>query len=90
VLPTRLGRSGIVWSDFDGGDVRLGRRSSLAEAGPIRAGCVCAACTDWSIGSLAALFQSREQLAYRLASVHNLRVLADALAYERCQVLYTA
>jgi hypothetical protein len=41
------------------------------------------------VGSLAAMFQARDQLAYRLASIHNLRVLADVANALRQQVLYT-
>jgi queuine tRNA-ribosyltransferase len=90
VLPTRLGRNGTLWTDFEGSRLDLNRRAALERAGPIRAGCACPACVGWSIGSLAALFQAREQLAYRLASAHNLRVLADVLAGVRRRVLYTA
>jgi queuine tRNA-ribosyltransferase len=90
VLPTRLGRNGTLWTDFDGSRLDLNRRAALEQDGPIRAGCTCPACRDWSIGRLAAQFQAREQLAYRLASAHNLQVLADVLAGIRQQVLYTA
>jgi queuine tRNA-ribosyltransferase len=90
VLPTRLGRTGTVWTDLIGSELRLGRKASLNERGPIRAGCVCAACAAWSRGTIAALFQSHEQLAYRLASLHNLQVVADAIGDARSQVLYTA
>jgi queuine tRNA-ribosyltransferase len=88
VLPTRLGRTGSVWCDLNGTELRLARRAALELDGPLRAGCTCVACTEWSIGSIAALFQSREQLAFRLASVHNLRVVADALHAARSQVVY--
>jgi len=90
VLPTRLARTGTVWTDLAGTELRLGRKVALQARGPIRAGCICTACTEWSLGTIAALFQSHEQLAYRLASVHNLRVVADALEDARSQVLYTA
>jgi queuine tRNA-ribosyltransferase len=89
VLPTRLGRSGAVWSDLDGTRLNLARRSALTQTGPIMSGCACVACTDWSVGSLAALFQSREPLACRLASIHNLSVLGAVTANLRQTVLYT-
>src|SRR6185436_10363973 len=75
VLPTRLGRNGTVWTDFAGTRLDLNRRALLGERGPIRAGCSCPACREWSIGSLGALFQTGDQLGYRLASAHNLHVL---------------
>jgi queuine tRNA-ribosyltransferase len=90
VLPTRLGRNGTVWTDFNGTRLDLNRRAALADGGPIRPECQCPACRDWSVGSLAAMFQAHEQLAFRLASGHNLRVLADVLDDARQQVLYTA
>src|SRR5207302_4977503 len=59
VLPTRLGRNGTVWSDLGGTRLDLGRRSLLTEKGPISDGCTCAACVNYSVGSLAALYQNR-------------------------------
>jgi queuine tRNA-ribosyltransferase len=90
VLPTRLGRNGAVWTDLEGSRIDLNRRAILAEPGPIRAGCSCTACREWSLGSLGALVQTHDQLGFRLASAHNLHVLADVLAGVRQQVLYTA
>ena len=96
VLPTRLGRSGAVWSDVEGSRLNLSRRALLSRRGPIMRECPCAACRDWSVGSLAALFQSRAPLALRLASMHNLAVLGtlaskaqrvSRLHYLRCPAL---
>ena len=89
VLPTRLGRTGSVWSDLEGNRLHLSRRALLEQAGPIMAGCACLACTGWSVGSLAALFQSRALLAYRLASIHNLAVLGTLASDLRRTVVYT-
>jgi queuine tRNA-ribosyltransferase len=90
VLPTRLARNGAVWSDRAGTRLDLSRREHLRRPGPIVAECPCPACTDWSVGALAALFQTREPLAYRLASVHNLTLLRTVLADLRRTVVYTA
>ena len=90
VLPTRLGRTGSVWSDFDGSRLQLSRPALLGRAGPIMPQCACTACTGWSVGSLAALFQNREPLAYRLASTHNLAALGTLAAELRRSVLYTS
>ncbi|MDQ6671662.1 MAG: tRNA guanosine(34) transglycosylase Tgt [Chloroflexota bacterium] len=89
VLPTRLGRSGCVWTDRTGSRLDLSRRALLDRAGPIMVGCSCTACCAWSVGSLAALFQSRALLAYRLASMHNLAVLGTLVAELRDMVVYT-
>jgi queuine tRNA-ribosyltransferase len=90
VLPTRLARNGTVWSDAAGGRFNLGRRALLRQSGPIVDGCRCLACTEWSLGVLAALYQAREPLAYRLASMHNLTLLGRVLEDRRRTVLYTA
>jgi queuine tRNA-ribosyltransferase len=90
VLPTRLGRNGTVWSDTDGTRLNLGRRASLTQHGPIIDGCACAACANYSVGGLAGLYQNREPLVYRLASVHNLTLLGRVLHDLRRAVLYTA
>ena len=90
VLATRLGRNGSVWCDNEGRRLNLGRRAALSQRGPIAPGCDCPACARWSVGALAALFQAREPLAYRLASLHNLTVLGRLLQGLRHEVLYTA
>jgi queuine tRNA-ribosyltransferase len=89
VLPTRLGRNGTVWSDLAGGRLQLARRKLLRDNRPIMPGCPCEACTGWSVGSLAAMFQNREPLAYRLASLHNLAILNTIVQNLRRAVLYT-
>jgi queuine tRNA-ribosyltransferase len=89
VLPTRLGRNGAVWTDFDGTRLDLSRRVVLSQAGPIMSGCPCAACNGWSVGSLAALIQNREPLGLRLASLHNLQVLGTVAQNLRNAVAYT-
>ena len=90
VLPTRLARNGGVWCDREGQRLDLARRSMLGRVGPIMDDCPCGTCRDWPLGVLAALFQAREPLAYRLASVHNLTLLNRILSDLRQSVLYTA
>jgi queuine tRNA-ribosyltransferase len=90
VLPTRLARNGGVWSDRAGHRLDLAQRALLARGGPIAEDCGCRTCADWPLGVLAALFQTREPLAYRLASVHNLAMLNAILRELRQSVLYTS
>jgi queuine tRNA-ribosyltransferase len=90
VLPTRLGRNGTVWCDADGRRLDLSRRATLQQPGPIVPDCTCGACREWSVGRLAALFQNRDPLAYRLASLHNLSLLGRLAGELRRTVLYTA
>ena len=90
VLPTRLARNGAVWSDATGSRLDLSRRALLGQTGPIARECGCGTCRDWPVGVLAALFQAREPLAYRLASVHNLTLLGRVVQDLSQSVLYTA
>jgi queuine tRNA-ribosyltransferase len=89
VLPTRLARNGAVWCDRQGKRLDLAQRALLRRQTPIMDDCLCTTCRDWPVGVLAALFQTREPLAYRLASVHNLTLLNRVLADLRLRVLYT-
>jgi queuine tRNA-ribosyltransferase len=89
VLPTRLARNGGVWSDRAGTRLDLSKRALLDRRGPILDDCTCTTCRDWPLGVVAALFQTREPLAYRLASDHNLTLLNGILGDLRRSVLYT-
>jgi queuine tRNA-ribosyltransferase len=69
VLPTRVARTGQVWTDA--GRVNLRNSALQDDPGPIDPGCECEACRIHSRAYLAHLFRAGELLAYRLASVHN-------------------
>jgi queuine tRNA-ribosyltransferase len=69
VLPTRVARTGQVWTDA--GRLNLRNAAFLDDPAPIDADCGCEACRGFSRAYLAHLFRARELLAYRLASVHN-------------------
>ena len=69
VLPTRVARTGQVWTDA--GRLNLRNAAFLDDPAPIDPACACEACRNHSRAYLAHLFRARELLAYRLASVHN-------------------
>lgn len=69
VLPTRVARTGQVWTDA--GRLNLRNAAFLDDPSPIDPACRCEACANHSRAYLAHLFRARELLAYRLASVHN-------------------
>lgn len=69
VLPTRVARTGQVWTDA--GRLNLRNAAIQDDPGPIDPGCACEACRTHSRAYLAHLFRARELLAYRLATVHN-------------------
>ena len=69
VLPTRVARTGQVWTDA--GRLNLRNAAFLDDAGPIDPACACEACREFSRAYVAHLFRARELLAYRLATIHN-------------------
>jgi queuine tRNA-ribosyltransferase len=69
VLPTRVARTGQVWTDA--GRLNLRNAAFLDDSGPIDPACACEACREFSRAYVAHLFRARELLAYRLATIHN-------------------
>lgn len=72
-LPTRLARNGAVFSRYR----RYNIRNSVFkdENGSLDPQCDCYTCRHFSAAYLHHLFKCEELLAYRLATVHNLRFL---------------
>ncbi len=69
VLPTRVARTGQVWTDA--GRLNLRNAALQDDPRPIDAACSCEACRNHSRAYLAHLFRAKELLAYRLATLHN-------------------
>jgi queuine tRNA-ribosyltransferase len=74
VLPTRLGRNGALFTPEGRVSARAARFRE--EPGPVDAACDCLMCSRFSMSYVHHLFRNDELLAYRLASIHNLRFLA--------------
>ncbi|MDM8000690.1 MAG: tRNA guanosine(34) transglycosylase Tgt [Dehalococcoidia bacterium] len=70
-LPTRTARNGALFTDKGRLNIRNARYRELDEA--IEPGCDCYTCQRFSVAYLNHLFRSSELLAYRLATIHNLR-----------------
>ena len=75
VLPTRLARNGALFTP--GGRINIKQRRFADVHAPLDPECDCDACTRFSAAYLHHLFRSGEVLGLRLASVHNLRFLAN-------------
>lgn len=73
VLPTRVARRGALFTREGRIDITAARYKVLDE--PIEADCDCYACQTFSAAYIHHLFRARELLAYRLASIHNVRFL---------------
>jgi queuine tRNA-ribosyltransferase len=69
VLPTRVARTGQVWTDA--GRLNLRNAAVQDDPGPLDPECACEACRNHSRAYLAHLFRAQELLAYRLATIHN-------------------
>jgi len=74
VLPTRIARNGTVFTDA--GRVTLTRGALREQEAPIDPTCDCYTCSHFSAAYVHHLFKAEELLAYRLASIHNLRYMA--------------
>ncbi len=71
VVPTKNARHGSLFTST--GTVRIKNARYKDDAGPIDAHCDCDTCNRYSRAYLRYLFTTREALALRLATIHNLR-----------------
>lgn len=83
VIPSRLGRTGFVFVHPPEGKLSNRFRIDLTKSTYLRSqdaidpGCDCYMCKTFKRGYLHHLFRSRELLAYRLATYHNIYFLMD-------------
>ena len=78
VLPTRLARNGALMTRH--GRLRINAAAFRDDERPIDAQCRCRTCRDFTRAYLHHLFRSRELLAHRLATIHNLSFCLDTAA----------
>ena len=74
VLPTRVARNGALFTHQ--GRVNIDTSSFREQDSRIERGCDCYTCTHFSAAYVSHLFRAQELLAYRLATIHNLRFMA--------------
>jgi queuine tRNA-ribosyltransferase len=70
VLPTRVARHGKALTRS--GDLSMKRAEWIDDATPIEEECPCIACRRYSRGYIRHLVNTRELLAHRLLTLHNL------------------
>ena len=80
VMPTRHARNGSLFTWR--GDMNIENARFADDPSPIDEGCRCYTCRNYSRAYLRHLFLSREMLAARLATLHNLQLYFDLI--ERC------
>ena len=85
VLPTRLGRTGSLFTDD--GRVNIKSARFRDRAVPLDPDCDCTTCANYSAAYLHHLFRNDELLGYRLASIHNLRYIQRLCERMRVAVL---
>ena len=71
VLPTRIARNSALFTQEGRVNVDTARFRSMA--GPVDEDCDCYTCMTFPAAYLCHLFRAKELLAYRLATIHNLR-----------------
>jgi queuine tRNA-ribosyltransferase len=85
VLPTRIARNGALLVRH--GRVNVYTARFKARDAPIEEGCDCYACRNFSVAYVHHLFKAKELLAYRLATIHNLRFVLRLMEELRSAVL---
>jgi len=73
-LPTRVARNGALFTMSGRKNIR--NAICKTKQGPVEASCDCYTCRTFSASYLHHLFRCEELLAYRLATIHNLRFIA--------------
>jgi queuine tRNA-ribosyltransferase len=76
-LPTRVARNGALFTMQ--GRVNIRKTIYRTKEWPIDADCDCYACRTFSTAYLHHLFKCEELLAYRLATIHNLRFITKLM-----------
>jgi len=85
VLPTRNARHGQLFTSR--GTIQLTHAAWREEAGPPDPECGCSTCRRYSLAYLRHLFLSRELLAYRLTTLHNVHYYVDLVRRAREAIL---
>jgi queuine tRNA-ribosyltransferase len=84
-LPTRVARNGALYTKT--GRVDILNAGYREHEGPIEADCTCYTCQHFSVAYLHHLFRSKELLAYRLATIHNLAFMSNLIYSSRNAIL---
>jgi queuine tRNA-ribosyltransferase len=84
-LPTRVARNGSLFTRWGRRNIRNAIFTDLQE--PIDSTCDCYTCRTFSAAYLRHLFKSEELLAYRLATIHNLRFIIRLMEEIRRSIL---
>ncbi len=84
VMPTRNARNGMLFTTR--GSIQIKNSRYADDPHPIEEGCQCYTCQRFSRAYLRHLFLSRELLAYRLNTLHNLHYYLQLMADMRAAI----
>ena len=87
VLPTRIARNGALFVRT--GRLNVAKATYRSQESPIEEGCDCYTCT-FSAAYVHHLFRAGELLAYRLATIHNLRFVLRLMGEMRSAIQHGA
>jgi len=76
-LPTRVARNGALFTPEGRVNISNARFTRMEE--PVVSGCSCYTCRTFSTSYLHHLFNAKELLAYRLATIHNLTFISELM-----------
>jgi queuine tRNA-ribosyltransferase len=85
VLPTRVARNGALFTRS--GRINIGNSGYKKKDEPVDPSCDCYTCKNHSAAYIHHLFDAKELLAYRLATIHNLRFMNNLMADIRQSIL---
>ncbi len=77
VMPTRNARNGQLFTED--GPINICNAQHKTDTAPVDPGCGCYTCRNYSRAYLRHLFMSREILAYRLNTIHNVHYYIDLM-----------
>ena len=84
-LPTRVARNGAIFTRH--GRINIRRPAYVKLDAPLDPGCDCYTCRTFTAAYVSHLFRSEELLALRLATIHNLRFIANLVRGLRGAIL---
>ena len=85
VLPTRVARNGAIFTTD--GRINISNAVYRTKETPIEGNCDCYTCRNFSAAYVCHLFRAQELLAYRLATVHNLRFMSRLASRTRQAII---
>lgn len=84
VMPTRNARNGQLFTA--GGTLNIANARFRTDTDPIEADCTCYTCRHYSRAYLRHLYKTRELLAYRLNTLHNIHYYLSLMADMRAAI----